>query len=79
MSRPDAISRADILKALEGLGLDVQGDRLVRRVVFDIEHVELTYEALGDDGQPVFNDDALAEVTYRIPIKSTSDDEPMRA
>lgn len=71
MGRPDAISRADIVKALEGLGLDVEGDCLLRRVVFDVEHAELTYEALGDDGQPIFIDDVLAEVTYRIQIKAT--------
>jgi hypothetical protein len=62
---PDSVNRRAVQSALESLGIDFNQ---LRRVRFDPSSVELTYLALNSDGKPFVVDDAVAEITYSVPV-----------
>jgi hypothetical protein len=69
MNRPTSIDQAALTEALTGMGIHIPTEGpLLRRVAFDDSSAELTYEALGADGQPVVVDGAFATVTHVVPI-----------
>jgi hypothetical protein len=68
MDVPEVIDRAALRVALEGLGIDYTH---LRRVTADPSNVELTYLVVNEDGKPFAVGNAVAEVTYTVPILNT--------